>query len=1737
MPKKRPSNRLDELFENIEQETTAPSKDSERKPSSRAASKKSPTRPVKSPKGSSRSSSSLAQTSALPPLETLAISQPATQTTPATMSLGLQLDEKNWATLQVVDEGTMRVWDENDELLVRQVADQLGQALENARLFQETQTRAEELAILNEMGRELTTLLDRDEIAACVYKHTSRLMDTTNLFISLYDEKKQEIFPFFVINDHKRVQSGKRKLGKGLSDHILRTREALFIPEDLPGNMKKMGIEVMFLANTKDMAQCWMGAPLLTADAIIGVIGLQSITTPNIYTERHRDILTAIAGRAAIAIENARLFAETQRRAEELAALNQLAQRLSTTLDIDQVLQEIFDGVSRLIDTKNFYIGLYNPEKNEVSFPLNVSESVIDKQIVTIRADQGLTGYILKTRAPLLIEENQVEVMASLGIASVGQPSLSWMGVPLMLGEQVIGVMAVQSYEKTHAYSEHDRDLLMTFAGQAAISIQNARLFEQEQYRRRIADTLAEMARITSSSLDLNEVVHQLLEQLPRLIPFRTAVIQLIDANGKRSQVGGVTRDQDRIEAIENPPDQFLRPLEKDELILEVVNSRELVILNDTLNDPRWSVFPETAAVRSWLGAPLIAGSDVIGLLILDDTEANSFTQDRAELVNAFAPQAAIAIQNASLFTETQRRALEISTLSEITSTASQSLDLRGILTDVLQKVFAALQFEAGLVTVFNQQRGKLERAVRLGLPGKMPEDPAEGMEDSLCEYVYKTGQVMAINDLRQGAPVDVSSNIEQGFLGYLGVPIQVKGTTLGTMCIFRKETTPIPENTIVLGQSIGNQIGFAMENARLFEETRTSQEALSRSEGELRALFLAMTDVIIVYDREGRYVRIAPTNPSRLFRPPEEMLGKTITDILPKHMHQPFLSAISRSLESGELVRHEYSLDIEGKEYWFEANISRLTEDQVFWVARDITERKKAEEDILRFKLGIDQSTDAVFITNIDGTITYVNPGFQKIYGYTPEEAIGYTPRIIKSGLLTQDDYQNFWNTLLNKQTITGEIINKTKDGRFVSIAGTNSPILNESGEVMGFLAVHHDITNLKQAEDALKRRNDYLAATADIGQLVTSTLDLPTLFTRTVNLVGERFGFYSAGIFIIEETGFNAVLQASTGQAGQQIKQEEFSIAVGSKSAVGQATGSGRPVIINDASQSDVFMFSPLWPDTRSEAVIPLRVGSRVIGALDIQASQINTFNDDEIAVLQTLADQVAIAIDNARSYELSIQAVKEMREADRLKSQFLANMSHELRTPLNSIIGFSRVILKGIDGPISELQQQDLLAIHNSGQHLLGLINDILDLSRIEAGKMELTFDEVHLPDLITGVMSTAVGLVKDKAIQLMREIPADLPAVRADSMRVRQVLLNLLSNASKFTDEGTITVITEVAEGPGGHTEVIVKVKDTGPGIAKDDQKKLFQPFSQVDASPTRKTGGSGLGLSISNHLIQMHGGRMGVESEVGEGSIFYFTLPVFHDHKREVTSSDSRVILAIDDDPQVISLYERYLQPQGFEVVALHEPARAVERALQLKPFAITLDIMMPGYDGWRVLNDLKANASTRDIPVVVCSIVEEQEKGFSLGAADYLLKPILEEDILGALNRLNSDGSIRDVLIVDDDPHALRLIDKMLSEHGRYRPTMAEGGKNGWEAIQARPPHALILDLFMPDLDGFTILERMRSDPKLRDTPVVVVSGGDLTNEQQEQLREFGQRMIKKGSLTEKELLNTLERALKRVQN
>ncbi|MCP4142783.1 MAG: GAF domain-containing protein [Chloroflexi bacterium] len=1027
------------------------------------------------------------------------------------------------------------------------------------------------------------------------------------------------------------------------------------------------------------------------------------------------------------------------------------------------------------------------------------------------------------------------------------------------------------------------------------------------------------------------------------------------------------------------------------------------------------SVQVESTDSHATMSLPLRMDTESWGMLeIVDETPQREWDIEEQLLVQQVSDQLALALENARLFQESQRQREELALVNKIVTQVSSTLEMQDDLLYIakeIAKISEALHVGIALLD---------EEKKNLVLTADFPETPESlGLKISLENnavslQVLESLEPLSLPDV-QNNPLTVGIKDlmkERGTESLVIFPLIAGNEAVGTVGVdFSDPNTTLEQNKIDLIQTILLQVSTSIETSRFFEKTQ-------QSEAEFRSLFAAMDDVIFVVDKDTRYLRIAPTNPSGLYLAPEELLGKRMDQVLPEEIHSLFRDAIQQALKSDETINIEYPLDVNEQTKWFYASLSKLGENQVYWVARDITDRKESER--------------------------------------------------------------------------------------------------------------------------LLQRQNEYMAAAAEVGRLVTSTLDLEILFKRAVTLLQEYFGYYHAAIFLIEETGFDAIVQEATGKAGEEMIANEHALEIGSKSVVGTATGSGEPFIVNDVYQNPNHKPNPLLPDTKAEAAIPLKIGRRIVGAIDLQSTEANAFTDEDIAVLQLLSDQFATAIDNARSYKLAQDAFIEMRELEKLKSQFLANMSHELRTPLNSIIGFSRVILKGIDGPVTDLQTQDLTAIYNSGQHLLGLINDILDLSKIEAGKMELTFDEVDIEKLIKSVMSTVMGLVKDKPVRLEDEIEANLPPVKADSMRVRQVLINFFSNASKFTDEGIIKV-TAKSQGEN----VRISIIDSGPGISEEDQEKLFQAFSQVDASATRATGGTGLGLSISKQLITMHGGDIGLESEVGKGSTFYFTLPFFDNPalveedeliEDKAPELEDLVILAIDDDEKVIRLYQRYLNKQGYRVVPLTDPKKAVERAKELKPYAITLDIMMPGYDGWQVLQDLKSDPETQNYPTVICSIVEDTEKGYALGATDYLLKPIIEDDLLGSLEHINKGGLIQEVLIIDDDDDDLRLLEKLLTESKKYKPVLANSGEEGWKQMLASPPQALILDLFMPEMDGFKIVDAMQEKDELKNIPVILITGGDISTTQQEKLDSLNHHLLQKGALKPEELLSILGRSLEHLK-
>ncbi len=482
--------------------------------------------------------------------------------------------------------------------------------------------------------------------------------------------------------------------------------------------------------------------------------------------------------------------------------------------------------------------------------------------------------------------------------------------------------------------------------------------------------------------------------------------------------------------------------------------------------------------------------------------------------------------------------------------------------------------------------------------------------------------------------------------------------------------------------------------------------------------------------------------------------------------------------------------------------------------------------------------------------------------------------------------------------------------------------------------------------------------------------------------------------------------------------------------------------------------------------------------------------------------------------RARELAEANVK-IREADRLKSQFLANMSHELRTPLNSIIGFSEILSTRLAGQIPEKHQKFLHNINVSGQHLLAIINDILDLSKIEAGKMELHPERFPIYGVVHGVCTIMKGVTGNRDIALVTDIPEDVPPLEADPVKTKQILYNLIANAVKFSPEhSTVTVRARrlLAEAsPLGDESLQISVLDQGIGIDPKDRDLIFHEFQQADGTSTRQYEGTGLGLALVKKFVDLHGGTVTVQSEVGHGSEFQVTLPVrFRGRAGEspappplLPADNRRRIVVVEDDPTAFETIGRDLSAAGYLPIRARHGEEALALVRETRPSAITLDLVLPGVDGWEVLKALKQDPETRDIPVIIVSMIDNRELGFALGARDYLLKPVDTARLLDRLARIVPSVPSRSprLLLIDDDAGAHELLDDLLSPLG-YRVEHAASGAEGIEMASRGSPSLILLDLMMEGMDGFEVATRLKAEPGTERLPILVFTAKDLTAEE-----------------------------------
>ncbi len=809
----------------------------------------------------------------------------------------------------------------------------------------------------------------------------------------------------------------------------------------------------------------------------------------------------------------------------------------------------------------------------------------------------------------------------------------------------------------------------------------------------------------------------------------------------------------------------------------------------------------------------------------------------------------------------------------------------------------------------------------------------------------------------------------------------------------------------------------------------------------------------------------------------------------------------VEKALGQGESFELEYRIvRSDGQTRWvYEKGQAIQDEEGNQWLdgaIMDITQRKLAEEDSARLGRVMEESLNEIIIFDAkDLTILQANRGARRNLGYSMDELSHMTALDIKPEF-TLEQFEKLTAPLREgtQEHIEFTTLHERKDGSTYPVEVYMQRSSQQVRQVL--VSIILDVTD-KQKDRAEIDRLSLVAQRTDNAVMITDG-------EGRIQWVNEAFTRIS-----------EYTLEDALGKKPREILHgPETDPETVAYMRQRMTKGEGVNVELVNYSKS----------------------GRKYWLTLDVQPVR-----DDDGNVSNFVA--VESDITKRKEAEEAVRQAKETaEEANRVKSEFLANMSHELRTPLNAIIGFSEILLDQTFGELNEKQSRQTQHILDSGRHLLSLINDILDLSKVESGKMELETSRVNLASLLESTMVLIKEKTSKHGITLALELPDRLRDLNfsADERKFKQIMFNLLSNAAKFTPDGGAITISAQREGD----TLQVRVTDTGLGIGQNDQARIFEEFEQVDSTYARKQQGTGLGLALTRKLVELHGGRIWVESAgLNQGSTFIFSIPLrAAERVQEPESGETAVaqeqtdlgergsVLVVDDDPMARELLTGYLRDGGYDVIMAGDGAQGLELAKRFKPKAITLDIMLPDTSGFEVLRQLQEDPETALIPVIIVSITDDREKGLSLGATDFLQKPVKKTDLLHVLSEMVtcSPGAFSKVLVIDDNPADVELVHSVLGSRG-CQVKEANGGEQGIEIALREKPDLIILDLNMPNVSGWDVLEALQKKGGAWRPPILVFTGTALSVQERKRLAGRVQAVVMKGGGKE-DLLREMDR-------
>jgi PAS domain S-box-containing protein len=778
----------------------------------------------------------------------------------------------------------------------------------------------------------------------------------------------------------------------------------------------------------------------------------------------------------------------------------------------------------------------------------------------------------------------------------------------------------------------------------------------------------------------------------------------------------------------------------------------------------------------------------------------------------------------------------------------------------------------------------------------------------------------------------------------------------------------------------------------------------------------------------------------------------------------------------------------------------------------KELADRKRAEEELRtseeKYRSLLDNLDVGIFRSTPGDTGKFieVNPAMWKIFGYASKEEF---LNIYASDLYQNPDDRKVFSEKLSFQgNVIKEILKmKKKDGTPIYCSLTTNAIADKNGMVQYFDGILEDITERKKIEDRIRILS--YAVEQNPNMIIITNLQ------GNIEYVNPKF-LAVTGYTLPEVLGKNPRFLKS-GETSPEIYKEFWNTLASGNEWYGE--------FHNVKKDGENF-----WV---SSSTSPIKNA-------DGQPTHYIAIQEDSTVRKQK---------------EEELREAKEAAEdASRTKSQFLAKMSHELRTPLNAIIGYSEMLQEEAEDLGQQTFTPDLEKIRSAGKHLLALINDILDLAKIEAGKMILYLENFEISSMIQDVISTSKPLAEKNTNRLDVRCSFDIGLMRADMTKVRQILFNLISNACKFTEKGIVTLeVTQIFT--EGNRWILFRVTDTGIGMTPEQMQSLFKEFTQADSSTTRKYGGTGLGLAISKRFAEMMGGDITVTSDFGRGTQFTVrlpaevvdtqaeskpavltpaTVPAAVQTLLEISTIQQDTVLIIDDDPEQLDLLSRFLQKEGFNIATASNGEEGLQKAKALHPMAITLDVMMPKMDGWSVLTALKSDPELTHIPVIMLTIIDDKNMGYALGVTDYMTKPVDKEHLLGVLTKYKSEEPAAPLLVVEDDPATRELVARMLEKEG-CEVLLAENGRVALNKMKEKMPGLILLDLMMPEMDGFEFITELRKVPEWRFIPVVVITSKDLTREEHEYLAGNVKKIFQKGGYKSDELLREIRDQVKGI--